>query len=281
MQKKSQISWMGKLLRAIVFGHVEPVETFALSAHTLQQSQDYISSSDKNYYFPKKSIIQICIYQRNLWLAIFLFICGITQAQTVHDFYLSALAKDSAKNYTGALTDLDKALTVSQNNDSLHILRAKIEAESNNFKEAYAEINEVIKHNSNYFEAYLLRGIIKAKSGNFEGAVYDFTKSIKLNTTSAKAYYNRGLAHAYLDELKLCDKDFSKAIELDSTYTNAWFQRGYWRELSGNLQGSQADLTKASKLNPNDKDVFLSLAITTYKLNQKEQACVLLSAEVM
>lgn len=215
--------------------------------------------------------------QRNLWFFIFILACSITRSQTAHDLYLSALAKDSTKNYTAALNDLDKALAISQNNDSLHILRAKIEAESNNFKEAYAEINEVIKHNNSYFDAYLLRGIIKAKSGNYEGAVIDFTKSIKLTPTSAKAYYNRGLAHAYLDEYKLCDKDFSKAIELDSTYINAWFQRGYWRELNGNLQGSLNDLTKANKLNPNDKEIYLSLAITTYKLNQKEKACNLLN----
>lgn len=208
---------------------------------------------------------------------LFSFIVCLSYSQTAHDLYLSALAKDSVKDYSGALTDLDKALNTAKNNDSLHILHAKIEAESFNFKEAYAEINEVIKHNSNYFEAYLLRGIIKAKSGNFEGAVHDFTKSLKLNPNSAKAYYNRGLAHAYLEELKLCDKDFSKAIELDSAYTNAWFQRGYWRELSGDLQGSLTDLIKASKLNPNDKEVFISLAITTYKLHQKDQACTFLN----
>jgi len=211
-----------------------------------------------------------------LHILFLLHVC-VASSQTAHDFYLSAIAKDSLKDYPGALTDLDKALNITKDNDSLHILHAKIEAESNNFKEAYAEINEVIKHNSNYFEAYLLRGIIKAKSGNYEGAVHDFTKSLKLNPNSTKAYYNRGLAHAYLDEMKLCDKDFSKAIELDSTYTNAWFQRGYWRELSGDLQGSLSDLSKASKLNPNDKEIYLSLAITTYKLNQKEQACVLLN----
>jgi tetratricopeptide (TPR) repeat protein len=211
-----------------------------------------------------------------LHILFILHVC-ICNSQTAHSLYLSALAKDSVKDYSGALNDLDKALSVAKDNDSLHILHAKIEAESYNFKEAYAEINEVIKHNNNYFEAYLLRGIIKAKSGNYEGAVHDFTKSLKLNPNSTKAYYNRGLAHAYLDEFKLCDKDFSKVIELDSTYTNIWFQRGYWRELGGDLQGSLADLTKASKLNPNDKEIYLSLAITTYKLHQKEQACVLLN----
>jgi tetratricopeptide (TPR) repeat protein len=221
--------------------------------------------------------LNICLYPRNLWLTILFFICVLSYSQTSHGFYLSALAKDSAKDYSSALADLDKALASSKNNDSLHILHAKIEAENFNFKEAYEEINEVIKHNTGYCEAYLFRGIIKAKSGNFEGAVNDFSKSIKLNTNCTKAYYDRGLSHAYLDEFKQAIKDFSKAIELDSTYTNAWFQRGYWKELSGDLQGSLSDLMQAAKLNPNDQEVYLSMAITSYKLHQKEQACALLN----
>ena len=213
-------------------------------------------------------------------LLFFLLICFVGDCYsqtTAHDFYVSALSKDSAKNYVDALADLDKALVISKNNDSLHVLHAKIEAENFNFKEAYSEVNEVIKHNSSYYDAYLFRGIIKAKSGNYEGAIYDFTKSIKLNAVSAKAYYNRGLSHAYLDEFKQAIKDFSKAIELDSNYINAWFQRGYWKELGGDLNGSLADLKQAAKLNPADKDICISLAITNYRLNQKEQACILLN----
>ena len=218
------------------------------------------------------------VLSQNLWFCMFFFMYAVANSQTTaHDYYLSALAKDSVKDYKGALADLDKALVVSKNNDSLHVLHAKIEAENFNFKEAYAEVNEVIKHNSTYYDAYSFRGIIKAKSGNYEGAIYDFTKSIKLNAISAKAYYNRGLSHAYLDEFKQAIKDFSKAIELDSTYTNAWFQRGYWKELGNDLPGSLFDLTQAAKLNPADKEICLSLAITNYRLNKKEQACVLLN----
>ncbi|HKC66643.1 MAG TPA: tetratricopeptide repeat protein [Bacteroidia bacterium] len=211
-----------------------------------------------------------------LHILFFLQVC-IASSQTAHDLYLSAITKDSIKDYTGALTDIDKALSITKDNDSLHILHAKIEAESSNFKEAYAEINEVIKHNSNYFDAYMLRGIIKAKLGNYEGAVHDFTKGLKLNPGSIKAYYNRGLAHAYLDEVKLCDNDFSKVIELDSTYINGWFQRGYWREINGDVEGSLKDLNKASQLNPNDKEILLSLGIANYKLHKKEEACIILN----
>ena len=106
----------------------------------------------------------------------------------VRALYLSALVKDSLKDYNGALTDLDNALANSKNNDSLHLLHAKIEAENLNFKEAYAEITELIKHNSHSFDAYLLRGIIRAKLGNMEGAVHDFTKGLSLNTKNAKHY---------------------------------------------------------------------------------------------
>jgi len=193
-----------------------------------------------------------------------------------HTLYLSALAKDSLKDYTGALTDLDNAL-VKTSNDSLHLLHAKIEAESLNFKDAYAEINEIIKHNTTSSDAYLLRGIIRAKLGNLEGAVHDFTKSIKLTPVNAKAYYNRGLAHAYLDEFKKATDDFSKAIEQVAVYADAWFQRGYWKESMSDLTGSLTDLVKANELAPNNSEILIEMAVVNYKLKQNDKACALLS----
>jgi len=205
--------------------------------------------------------------------AVIVFSTKCFSQSTVHELYLSAQAKDSAKDYTGALADLEKAISMEDNNDSLHVLHAKVETETNHIHEAYAEVNEVIKHNHNYFDAYMLRGILRARQGNYEGAVHDFDKCIKLNAKSAKAFYNRGLAHAYLDEVKKAIKDFTAATDIDAKYSIAWFQSGYWKEISGDLSGSLADLTKAKELNPEDKNLYVSLAVTNYKLNKKEEAC--------
>ena len=191
---------------------------------------------------------------------------------TPRQLYLSALVKDSLKDFNGALTDLDNALSII-NSDTLHMLHAKIEAEANLSEEAFQEVNEIIKHNHTYFDAYMLRGILKAKSGNYEGAVIDFNKCVRINPKSAKAYYNRGLAHAYLDEIKQALKDFSISADLDAGNANTWFQRGYWKEIMGDLNGSLADLNKAKELNPNDKDLYVSLAITNFKLKNKDVAC--------
>ena len=233
-------------------------------------------NADKYFVLKKNTKIKlkkICVNPRNLWLTVFLFFAGICISQNTHQSYLSALAKDSLKDFDGALTELDKAIAVSGDNDSLHMLHAKVEAETNHTKEAFAEINTIIKHNHTYFDAYLLRGIIKAKLGNFEGAILDFDKCTNLNPKSAKAFYNRGLAHAYMDEVKQALKDFTTATDLDASYTNAWFQRGYWKEIAGDLDGSLADLNKAKELNPNDKELYVSLAVTNYKLNKKAEAC--------
>ncbi len=208
-----------------------------------------------------------------LWLTVFLLCAGICVSQNAGQLYAEALIKDSIKDFEGALADLDKAISLEGNNDTLHVLHAKIEAETNHTKEAFAEVNEIIKHNHSYFDAYLFRGIMKAKLGNYEGAVSDFNKCVKLNPKSAKAYYNRGLAHAYLDEIKQALKDFCFSTDLDGTNANAWFQRGYWKEISGDLNGSLSDLNKAKELNPNDKDLYVSLAVTNFKLKNKEQAC--------
>ena len=138
-------------------------------------------------------------------------------------------------------------------------------------------MNEVIKHNHGYFDAYMLRGIIRARQGNFEGAVHDFNKCVKLDPKSAKAFYNRGLAHARLDEIKQAIKDFTVATEIDPKYGIAWFQRGYWKEISGDLDGSLVDLNKAKELTPNDKRLYVSLAVTNFRLNKKEEACTYLN----
>jgi tetratricopeptide (TPR) repeat protein len=195
-----------------------------------------------------------------------------SQAST-HQLYVDALAKDSMKDFDGALTDLDKALSSAGNNDTLHVLHAKVEAETNHSREAFTEVNEIIKHNHSYFDAYMLRGILKAKSGNYEGAIGDFNKCIKLNPKSAKAFYNRGLAHAYMDEIKQALKDFSASTDLDAANPSVWFQKGYWKEIMGDLNGSLADLNKAKELNPNDKELYVSLAVTNFKLKNKELAC--------
>ncbi len=193
-------------------------------------------------------------------------------SQTQHQLYVSALTKDSAKDYAGALEDLEKAIAMKED-DSVHVLHARVETETNHYKEAYVEVNEVIKHNHTNFDAYMLRGILRARQGNYEGATHDFDKCIKLNAKNAKAFYNRGLAHAYMDEVKQAIADFTKATEIDEKYSIAWFQRGYWKEIGGDLNGSLADLNKAKELNPDDKNLYVSLAVTNYKLNNKTEAC--------
>src|SRR5579872_4556414 len=157
------------------------------------------------------------------------FFC-FSQTNT-HQLYVNAWQKDSLKDYEGALADIEKAISASGNNDSLHVLHAKVEAETNHPREAFAEVNDIIKHNHAYFDAYMLRGILKAKLGNYEGAILDFNKCIKLNPKNAKAYYNRGLAHANMDEIKQAIKDFSASTDLDPMNPNAWFQKGYWKEI--------------------------------------------------
>ncbi len=208
--------------------------------------------------------------------AVLLLVSSAVVSQTSHDLYRSALAKDSAKDYAGALADLEKAMSIKED-DSLHVLHAKVETETNHYKEAYTEVNEVLRHNRNYSEAYMLRGVLRARQGNYEGAIHDFDKCIKLDPKQAKAYYNRGLAHAYMDEVKQAIADFTKATELDEKYSIAWFQRGYWKEVSGDLDGSLADLNKAKELNPEDKNLYVSLAVTHYRLNKKNEACTYLN----
>ena len=101
--------------------------------------------------------------------------------------------------------------------------------------------------------------------------LFQLTAYSQLQT--AETYYTRGVSR---DKIGMYDEaiaDFTKATELDTKYSIAWFQRGYWKEISGDLNGSLNDLNKAKELNPNDKDLYVSLAVTNYKLKNTTAAC--------
>ena len=78
----------------------------------------------------RKIFVILC----SLWLFLVAFSCF---SQSPHQLYIDAFVKDSLKDFDGALTDLDKAIGAANNNDTLHMLHAKVEAETNHTKEAF------------------------------------------------------------------------------------------------------------------------------------------------
>ena len=128
--------------------------------------------------------------------------------------------------------------------------RANIYKKQGNFTQAIADYTKVISINSKHAKAYYNRGNIYAKQDNLSQAITDYTRAIEINPQYKDAYYNRGNAYGKLGKLTQAITDYTSAIEIDSKYAAAYCNRGNAYQTQGNFHQAIADYDKAIEINP-------------------------------
>jgi tetratricopeptide (TPR) repeat protein len=129
-------------------------------------------------------------------------------------FYANrALAEDSLKNYTGAITDYDKAIELDPKNAATYTNRGVLKGEQGNLNEAITDYNKAIALDPKSVLAYYNRGIEKYISfaycgralaedyrKDYAGVIADCNKAIALDPKIEKAYTLRDIAKTKLGE---------------------------------------------------------------------------------
>ena len=110
----------------------------------------------------------------------------VAYAQSAEDWFKSARAKASSRDYEEAIDDYTKALTI----------------------------------NPEFADAYFHRGILKGRLGDAKGAISDADQAIKINPQHAMAYASRGIAEESLGDLQRACADWRKAAVLGNTYAS-------------------------------------------------------------
>ena len=131
-------------------------------------------------------------------------------------YFDSALTKHNRGDYTGAISDLDKAIEL----------------------------------DPNYAPAYYNRGVAKAELKQYSEAIADYDKAIELDPRSASAYYNRGVTKYNLKEYSEAIADYDKAIELDPNFALAYYARGLACRELGKEEEAKDEFKKAQELDP-------------------------------
>lgn len=107
----------------------------------------------------------------------------------------------------GALTDLDKAVSLNPNDPTVYNNRAVARFDGGNSTGAIEDLNKAIALKSNYVEAYYNRGLVLEQQGKKAEAIADYRKAVSLNPNYAEAYYR--LALAGYDEKNPGSRDLS------------------------------------------------------------------------
>ncbi len=179
-------------------------------------------------------------------------------AQSAQGFIKRGYAKFNKGDYKGAITDLDKAISI----------------------------------NPESYIAYTLSGAIKSQLKDYDAAILDYTKAIGINPNDSDIYYFRGQAKIENSELsnqistplsdsknplirirKSAINDYSIAIRLEPEEAKYYDKRAFAKFLIGDYQGALNDFNQALLFDSNDYTLYRRIGITKNVSGDNEGAC--------
>ena len=97
----------------------------------------------------------------------------------------NALEKQNAGDYSGAISDYNKAIKINPKDADAFNSRGNIKIDLKDYLGAISDFNKAIEINSNDADAYYLRGTAKAMSREMKGACSDWEKASSLGNEIA------------------------------------------------------------------------------------------------
>jgi tetratricopeptide (TPR) repeat protein len=202
----------------------------------------------------------------------------ITVAATlkpVDDLIASAVARERKGDYRGILNDMNMAIAINPQKDSLYYIRGNAKSELGDKKGAVEDYNRNIMMNPKVAAAYYNRGTAKYKLGDWQQAIEDYDSSIKINPQYVAAFYNRANAKYRLRDKQGALADYSRAIAIAPRFLEAYSSRGWVKYEVGDYDGSVSDNNLAIAMNhPRLGKVYSQKAFAQYELGNRSDAIV-------
>lgn len=142
------------------------------------------------------------------------------------DFLGRAIVRTLLKDYTAAISDLDKAIEMNPQFTAAWLARAYAKAASRNVadearkqlpvtdKEIIADLDGALRLDPRLIYALYNKANILYAAGDYTSALQNYSKALDINPEFAEALYNRGLTYLALGNRDKAFADLSRAGEL-------------------------------------------------------------------
>jgi formylglycine-generating enzyme required for sulfatase activity/Flp pilus assembly protein TadD len=157
--------------------------------------------------------------------------------------------------YEGAIADFDVSARIDPKNYKVFYNRSMAKSFTGDDKGALADAETAVGIKPDDAAAYKLRALANSNLELFYYALKDFDRAIGLKP-DAEAYYERATVKNNLKDYSGALEDSNKAIELNPNYKEAYIGRGEIRDNMGDYNGALADLNKAVELDPENADAY-------------------------
>jgi len=179
-------------------------------------------------------------------------------------------AKLELGDLTGALDDLNKAVSLSQNYAGYYFIRGEIYYQMYEYLKASEDYSKGIQLNPNIETTYLARAYSYFSLKEYSKAIEDYTKALQLNSQNAESYSWRGYTFYTMKEYSKAADDYTNAIQLDPQNSDLYSKRGriFYEYLKDKVKG-EADFKKVLELGENSSS---NVAYANYFLGNKTTA---------
>ncbi|MDE6484296.1 MAG: tetratricopeptide repeat protein [Duncaniella sp.] len=244
----------GKVQDRNISIEIEPM--FALTYYTspteLKQSGDYIKEADEvNSTRALRFLLQVtnhipAMNDEDVIRAHFSSIDYYTSYLSTHkarpiDYFGRAMDYITTRNYTQAITDLDRAIALAPDFTVAYLMRADARAQS-----IMTDISDE-PDKSAPAGAQATLASHEARDG-WQMVIDDLDMVAKLSPQMAIAHYNKGVVLTRLQDYTSALRAFTRAIELKPDFGEAYYNRGYVYLHLGNRDAGTSDLSKAGEL---------------------------------
>lgn len=129
----------------------------------------------------------------------------------------------------GALSDLDKALSLSKSLINPYLMRAEIEWARKEWDKAGEDMDAAIRLRPELPDLYVNRAFIRYNSDDFFGAMSDYNYTLELDPRNTSALFNRALLRYEVKDLQRAEEDLSAVLALSPANFHALYNRGLIR----------------------------------------------------
>lgn len=168
--------------------------------------------------------------------------------QSSYTFFMRGLSKLKVNQFSGAVVDLTKAITLSPTNQSGYWSKgSRLEKLDDIY---FLSCTEGLSKEYKYYDAFYFRGFAKYYMEDYYGAIDDMNLFLTFEKTNSNpiCYFIIGIANSKLGKNSEALIYLSKVIELDPENADALLARGKVSIKLGNKDLGCKDLSKAGQL---------------------------------
>jgi tetratricopeptide (TPR) repeat protein len=186
------------------------------------------------------------------------------------------------KNYDKAISDLNNAINIYQQNSEAYFLRGAVSAIKKEYEKAILDYNKAIEYDTTKISAYFYcgRGESYSAQKRYDDAISDYNTAIKIDNDLRQAFFDKAVVYYNQEKYEMALSEYNKFLKLSPNNKLAYDNIGYVYLRTGNYEEAISSFNKCIEIDTSSFDAILGLAISYYYKNDSAQAVYYLNQAI-